>query len=181
VINNRNWIALFSQTGSEIVNISKSLSVYPDLVITNKLKGSDDIHQDIEDNLYLPPKPNIQDYRNIFNKLDNPIITLHGWMRIIPGEICNDYDIYNLHPGLINMYPELKGKDPQRRVFDMLKPPKYVGCVIHKAVEEVDAGKIILSDRLFNHYNTPNQLITTLHEMACNMWCNFFTKQLYVK
>ena len=31
----KTWIALFSQTGSEIVNISKKLERRPDLVITN--------------------------------------------------------------------------------------------------------------------------------------------------
>ena len=31
----KTWIALFSQTGSEIVNVSKRLDRRPDLVITN--------------------------------------------------------------------------------------------------------------------------------------------------
>ena len=30
------WVAFFSQTGSEIVNISKTINRWPDLVVTNK-------------------------------------------------------------------------------------------------------------------------------------------------
>ena len=30
------WIAFFSQTGSEIVNISRAIDRWPDLVVTNK-------------------------------------------------------------------------------------------------------------------------------------------------
>ena len=32
----RPWIAFFSQTGSEIVNISQALGREPDLIVTNK-------------------------------------------------------------------------------------------------------------------------------------------------
>ena len=30
------WVAFFSQTGSEIVNISRAIDRWPDLVVTNK-------------------------------------------------------------------------------------------------------------------------------------------------
>ena len=30
------WVAFFSQTGTEIVNISKKINRYPDLIVTNK-------------------------------------------------------------------------------------------------------------------------------------------------
>ena len=33
---NRPWIAFFSQTGSEIVAVSRLLGKYPDLIITNE-------------------------------------------------------------------------------------------------------------------------------------------------
>ena len=32
----RPWVAFFSQTGSEINNLSKSLGIYPDVIATNK-------------------------------------------------------------------------------------------------------------------------------------------------
>ena len=33
------WIAFFSQTGSEIVNISKAIGRVPDLIVTNNDEG----------------------------------------------------------------------------------------------------------------------------------------------
>ena len=33
---NRPWIAFFSQTGSEIVDIAKSLKKWPDVIVTNE-------------------------------------------------------------------------------------------------------------------------------------------------
>ena len=59
----------------------------------------------------------------LVNNLKHDLITLHGYLRIIPENICKQCKhIYNGHPGLINMYPELKGKDPQeaRRHLDAL-------------------------------------------------------------
>ena len=173
---NRPWIAMYSRTGSEIVNISKKLGKLPDLVITNNERSL--IH--VKNSVRTGTRPTAIDYRNIFDKFDrNPLITLHGWMRIIPGEICDEYDIYNLHPGLITSYPELRGKDPQKRVFEMLNTPQRVGCVIHRATAEVDAGEVVMSRSVLNTYNSINILTDVLHEMAGNMWIDFFEKELY--
>ena len=72
---------------------------------------------------------------------ENPIITLHGWLRIMPPEICNRYEIYNGHPGLITKYPELKGKDPQMRAWE--GDYEFCGSVLHRVTEGVDEGEII--------------------------------------
>ena len=177
MINNCPWIALYSHTGSEIYNISNRLKIQPDLVITNNNKGNDKLTcQSIK----TSSRPVAVDYRTIFSTVDaNPIITLHGWMRVIPAEICNEYEIYNLHPGLITHYPELKGKDPQERVFNMLNIPQYVGCVIHRAVAEVDSGEVIMSRRVLNTYSSAQILSHALHDMAGDMWVDFFKKELY--
>ena len=50
--------------------------------------------------------------------VDNTLITLNGWLRIVPPDKCAKYNIYNGHPGLITKYPELKGKDPQQRMWE---------------------------------------------------------------
>jgi len=182
MFDNRPWIALFSQTGSEIVKLSNRLGQFPDKIITNRANRAD-FHPGIlkydatRSVTTLKPTPSSDDYANVLH--DNAIITLHGWMRIIPPEICDKHTIYNLHPGLINEYPELKGKDPQEQVFKMLNPPAHVGCVLHRATGELDSGPIILSRRVINHYNTPNCLITGLHEMSGDMWLDFFQDELY--
>ena len=177
MIEGRPWIALYSHTGSEICNISKRLDYQPDLVITN----NEHLNSKLTNHtVKTSPRPSAVDYRTIFDTVDsNPIITLHGWMRIVPEEICDEYEIFNLHPGLITQYPELKGKDPQERVFNMLNIPQHVGCVIHRAVAEVDSGEIIMSRRVLNTYPSAQILSHALHDMAGDMWVDFFAKKLY--
>lgn len=177
MINNRPWIALFSHTGSEIVKISKITETTPDLIVTNKTNLTG-VHKDIKSCKSVKSKPSVRDYKKLFGN-DNPIITMHGWMRIVPPEICEQYDIYNLHPGLITESPELKGKDPQQKVFEMLNMPQNVGCVIHKASAEVDSGEIIMTRRTLNHFNTVNILTDVLHNMATEMWVEFFQNKLF--
>lgn len=179
MIDNRRWIALFSHTGSEIVNISNRLGYDPDLIITNNKPGTDTIHEGIRDVVYTKSKPSAEDYESLFE--GDPIVTLHGWMRIVPGSVCDNHTIYNLHPGLIDEYPELKGKDPQQQVFNMLNTPSHVGCVIHRATAQLDDGPITMSRRVTNHYATPNVLVKALHEMAGDMWVDFFENKLYMQ
>ena len=169
MLKNKKWAALFSHTGSEIVNISNRLKRTPDLIITNNTPGSDHIHEGIRDNIYTQKKPSVEDYRNVLEDAD--IVTLHGWMRIVPPEICREYDIYNLHPGLITMYPELKGADPQTRVAEHDDDRyKRIGCVIHKVVPEVDAGEILLVGSVRNDLYGEKAISCRLHDMALSLW-----------
>lgn len=177
MISNRPWVALYSHTGSEIVNISNRIGISPDLVVTNSTVP---VNKNIKHIVHTKSKPTSMDYRTLFETTgDDPIVTLHGWMRIVPGDICTDYNIYNLHPGLITQYPELKGKDPQQQVFKMLNEPQHVGCVLHRAVAEVDAGPVIMTRRVHNTYTSVHTLTDVLHEMAGSMWVDFFDKELY--
>lgn len=171
----RPWITLFSQTGSEIVNISNRLKQKPDLIITNKPFDSDTTHPDLTDIVYMPDRPTSQDYLDIFKLYNDPLITLHGWLRIIPGDICDMYNIINLHPGLITRYPELKGKDPQWRVFRMENLPSRVGCVIHQATAQVDSGEILMERSTLNHFPNGDVLCRHLHWMATDMWTDYLS------
>lgn len=176
MIDNRPWIALFSHTGSEIVSLCGHLRQKPELVATNNSSSK------ILGNIlkHLPHSPTSEEYDEIFKSAGkNPIITLHGWMRIIPEDICNKYEIYNLHPGLITEYPELKGKDPQEKIFKMLNLPSHVGCVIHRVTPELDSGEVIMSRKVFNSYPSVNMLNDVLHTMAFSMWVDFFEQELY--
>ena len=101
----KKWICFFSQTGSEINEIRKSLGVNPDLIVTNRkdLEGVNKELQDLTSLFYfLPNRPTESDYRelinthiNIFNEC---IITLHGYLRIMPKFMCEKFDIINSHP-----------------------------------------------------------------------------------
>ena len=171
------WIVFFSQTGAEIADISESLGRWPDLIITNKRP---DHLRTIDPRIIeygyteLPNKPIPDDYEVVLQ--DNAIITLHGWLRIMPKSICEKYLVYNGHPGLITKYPELKGKDPQVRAFEGKYP--VAGAVIHKVVAGVDEGKVIMEEK-FNAINLSlDELFRILRDRSLFMWTNFLKKVL---
>jgi len=166
------WIAFFSQTGTEIVDIAKSLDRWPDKIITNQRpehlrKINDELLE--REIIYLPNKPSVDDYNVVLE--DNALVTLHGWLRVMPPTICEKFLIYNGHPGLITEYPELKGKDPQIRAFEGKYP--VAGAVLHKVTAEVDEGKIIAEER-FNAFNLElDDLFRILRDRSLYMWTNF--------
>ena len=51
---NRPWIAFFSQTGSEIVEVSKLLGRWPDMIVTNErpehLRNQEIVISEIDEN-----------------------------------------------------------------------------------------------------------------------------------
>ena len=168
------WVAFFSQTGAEIADLSESLGVWPTRIITNQ-RPTDlrTIDPRIVEHGYIEVsnKPTEKEYMDILQYFDDPIITLHGWLRIMPEEVCKTYNIFNGHPGLITEYPELKGKDPQIRAFE----GKYeiAGAVIHKVTEGVDEGKVIMEER-FNTFNLSlDDLFRILRDRSLYMWTNF--------
>lgn len=181
----RPWICCFSQTGSEIHNLSNALGRYPNAIITNK-----QTHDTTNTNLLdvtkfrehklntiiwhqLQSKPVLADYERILSNYTNPIMTLHGYLRIVPKEMCDKYEIYNLHPGLINMYPELKGYNPQERAFT--GGYKKAGCVIHKVTPGVDEGEIMATGEVNIEDLTLVQVYESLHDCAFETWKNFLT------
>ena len=179
------WVALFSQTGQEIIDITNQIDRVPDLIISNNhpsnvlniLKGveyrwlssgTEAKTLDILDEVIKDP--------------DDTLITLNGWLRIVPPDKCEKYNIYNGHPGLITKHPELKGKDPQERAWSDIHKYDTVGSVIHRVVEEVDAGSI----NTYSEISTAN--ILTLDEMydalrstSLITWGSFLKERLYNK
>ena len=173
---NKKWVAFFSHTGNEIYNISKNIGRYPDRVITNKQPGDNTINKKLlnkTDIVYVKDRPDKEDYDRVI--WADSIVTLHGWMRVLPKMICKDYTVYNLHPGLITKYPELKGADPQRRVFECPDPDRYdrVGCVIHHVTPKVDDGKVIIERSTKNTFAGTSTLSCHLHQMATELWIDF--------
>jgi len=180
----RPWVAFFSQTGTEINNICNGLQIYPDAIITNR-HTTEGINQNLintttfrEHKLnrtiwyMLPNKPTLESYKEILSHFNNPVITLHGYLRIIPKEICGKYEIYNLHPGLIDKYPSLKGFNPQVKAFT--EGYKIAGCVIHRVVPEVDAGEILLSQGVSIEGLNLHGVYEALHDTALDLWKSFF-------
>lgn len=182
------WKALFTQTGSEIYEISKKLGRFPDAIITNKpVEKIEKINPNLLEAAYtrfifIPPKPTVEEYRTAIGVAG--IVTLHGFLRVLPPEICYWYNIFNGHPGLITHYPELKGKDPQARVWAEYKdmPRNKHGHIIHKVISAVDEGKVESSDYfftedLYKEYKTLDNYIAELHKLAIRNWVGFLRKK----
>ncbi len=107
------------------------------------------------------------------------LITLNGWLRIVPPDKCKKYNIYNGHPGLITKYPELKGKDPQKRAWKNIASYSKIGSVVHKVVPEVDAGEVIVekSTRTRDVLNI-DRAYNVLRTTSFNAWIEFLKEHL---
>lgn len=174
----RPWVALFSQTGSEIYNLSKKLNRTPDLIITNR-QNLDGVNQYLINEFgakifQISKSPSAEEYKHHIP--ENAFVTLHGWLRIIPGEICEQFEIYNLHPANLLLHPHLKGKDPQKRAAHELL--KWSGNTIHRCTSELDGGKIEEYSTVLIEGLLEFEVIDKLHKDATNLWFTFLNKKL---
>jgi|TARA_B100000035_G_C20697166_1_gene421050 folate-dependent phosphoribosylglycinamide formyltransferase PurN len=168
------WIAFFSQTGSEIADIAEALGRWPDRIITNERpEHLRTIDPRIEERNYwtFPNKPTEENYLEVLTYFPDALVTLHGWLRIVPKEVCNRSNIFNGHPGLITKYPELKGKDPQVKAFELKH--KVIGSVIHKVSAGVDEGEIISSNSVEVKNIGLEETFTILRKISLELWVDF--------
>ena len=183
------WKALFSQTGSEIYEVANKIGRLPDAIVTNKnIENIDKINPSLLEDafdrfIFIPRSPSVEEYVTAIRSAD--IVTLHGFLRILPAEICRKYRIYNGHPGLISKFPELKGKDPQAKVWWRHADTPYHlhGHVIHEVIPEVDAGQIVSEQsfeckHIYSTFNSLDNYIAKLHEVAIENWVHFLSKKL---
>ena len=178
----RNWIALFSQTGSEISDLSSALNRAPDFVITNANLDDVDSRVHVDFRINNEEAKTLDILENLDFNIDKTLITLNGWLRIVPPDKCNNYNIYNGHPGLITKYPELRGKDPQQRAWDNIDNYNEIGSVVHRVVQEVDAGEVtsvemVSTEDIGSLDATYNALRTT----SFDAWYRFLKERLYIK
>ena len=188
------WVAFYSQTGSEIVNISRAINRWPDLVVTNKQDDKTThvelvqrVRQQDTELLTLPKWPKEMDYTRAADKLnysilndawiENVFVTLHGYLRILPPDFTRASNIFNGHPGLITKHPELKGLDPQKKAWS--ENHIRVGCVIHKVIPELDSGEVVAEKMLHNNFETFIDLLDALHVASSELWINFLNERLH--
>ena len=176
----KQWVCFFSQTGSEIDQVRRLLGRDPDLIVFN---GNQDqvcksLLHDLESRfVVLPNRPSDQDYEELEKLLHtDSLITLHGWLRIIPGWFCNKHKILNGHPGLITKYPVLKGFNPQEKAFKLGLPSS--GSVIHDVVAEVDSGEILASKEVDIAGLTLEEVYEALHRSSVSLWAEFLKNML---
>ena len=117
---------------------------------------------------------------SIFNEKwrSDILVTLHGYLRILPASFCDKTRIFNGHPGLITKYPELKGFNPQEKTWNNKEKYDQVGCVIHRVIPELDSGEVVASADTQNVFESQEQLTGCLHSMSVNLWCEFLRNNL---
>ena len=176
------WIALFSQTGSEIANLSLALDTPPDVVITNATLDQIDSRVEVDFRVNNEEAKTLDILEDLDFNNDDTLITLNGWLRIVPSDKCKNYNIYNGHPGLITKYPELKGKDPQQRAWENIGSYSKIGSVVHKVVTEVDAGEVIVEKSVGTRdvYNL-SKAYDMLRKTSFDAWYSFLKERLYNK
>ena len=177
------WIALFSQTGSELREIEKAIGVSPTIVMTNS-KVFTDTSWNVTSTLMRKTHNEIVEWLSLSYPDEEVrkrvMITLHGYLRILPPSICDRYEIYNGHPALISQYPELKGKDPQVRTWQNNSQYPIIGSVVHRCVAEVDAGEIVSSVAYTNRVESQDEMFTRLKQSSFEAWYWFMRKKLCV-
>lgn len=164
------WFALYSQTGDEIQKIKKLLGGrVPDCVLSTNPQHVDletrrspkELHLLVEEQL----RRNLQ---------EGDIVTLHGYLHILSSDILAipGVKFYNGHPGLITMYPELKGKDPQLKVWEGFYP--IVGVVIHEVTDELDSGTVLMTSQIATNkefYKRPfESVLSDIKYLSVGLW-----------
>ena len=180
----KTWIAFFSQTGSEIVNLSKELGRKPDLIVTDNDEGGYRgtlWHPGVRElgvTVMYAKHDRLVEYfanSNVY-KPEDTLITLHGYLRIVPPSMCDKYEMYNGHPGLITYCPELKGKDPQERTWAGNYP--IIGSVVHKVTEGVDEGEVVSAVAYSNRSESKDELYSKLKQSSLEAWLWFLRGKL---
>lgn len=179
-----NWTVFVSQTGSEVYNISKELGILPKLLVTNNIKKiNTKVKEYLEIEgctiLEIPFRPLLDDYLQE-EILNSDIITLHGYLRVLPGDFINSYTgkIYNGHPALITKYPELKGLNKQEDVFYYKEKYPIIGSVIHKVTPILDDGEILEECYTNNDVTSLDDAYSKLKQTSYESWIKFFKKNV---
>lgn len=163
----KKWIALFSQTGSEIKNLTEKLGFRPDKVFTNNKNTNQWINNIKGTNIIVESHDELMKELDLFDS-DKYFITLHGYLRIIPEHLCSKFEIYNGHPGLITRYPQLKGFNPQERITSEME---VMGSVCHRVTPIVDDGEII-SEKVVDL--SMEDVYNKLKETSLEAWLDLF-------
>lgn len=181
------WVSFFSQTGSEIVEISTALNRWPDTICTNKsIQDIDTIHPILLEKcfnkiLFLKDKPSVEEYNTALRSARKSInvITLNGYLRIIPKKICDQNIIYNGHPGDIVNHPELKGFNPQEKAFKL--KIKNTGSVIHNVTPDIDEGTIVAIKKCNINLKCLDETYKILHKNSISLWVEFLSEYFNIK
>ena len=174
----KNWIALFSQTGSEIADLSIEIDRWPDYVITNSTGPVTPLLGDCS--VITNEQAKTLDILDelIYHPADT-LVTLNGWLKIVPSDKCKKSDPVFIFHYRFTKYPELKGKDPQERAWKSIHQYTHVGSVVHEVVEEVDGGNVIIEKEAATSEITDlDSAFFTLRNTSFDAWVEFLSIHL---
>ena len=83
-------------------------------------------------------------------------------------------EMYNGHPALITMYPELKGFNKQEDIAGNQEKYEWCGSVIHKVIPELDSGEVVVACSTKNTANTVDEAYKLLRGTSLRSWTIFF-------
>lgn len=70
------------------------------------------------------------------------LVVIYYWNYLIPEDIVNKYNIYNLHPSLLPKY-----RGPYPILFQLLHNESILGLTLHKLDSHFDTGDIYLQEQ----------------------------------
>lgn len=167
------WMMLFSHSGREV---SELLEAFPNRrvgVFTNR--GNAPFYT------YLPRiqgEPSKDIHERLEQFMIPALVTLHGYNRILPPGVVDNpnLEIYNVHPGDTELYPELRGKDPQEKAIKL--GLKTTGVIIHRVTNEVDVGEVVARSvvDILPGEDTLS-LVDRLRRISVSLWISFLRER----
>lgn len=115
------------------------------------------------------------DLADMINKeFEYDLIVLAGWMHILSNNFINNVktSIINLHPALPGTFPGHKAIEDAFEAYQK-GLIKYTGVMVHKVIEEIDAGEV-LGELVIPIY--PNDTIESLRDRI-----RYYEKSLLIK
>lgn len=180
------WVVMFSRSGKEIADICKRTERVPNLIITTKQfsKWDESLRVICNENdveIFMVDKLEAKDAEYLEEMIlyedatvDSVMITTHGWLYIIPEDICGRYKIFNGHPGDIVKHPELKGINPQEKAVEL--GLSSTGSVVHRTIAEVDEGQVLVRVPCKIKGLDLHHVYNRLRETSLEAWVEFFDK-----
>lgn len=163
------WVAIFSHSGSELASVIETIGREPDHIVTNQFEATK-IDERLRNKIEYMEAKDIHDWLTAVAD-DDPVVTLHGYNRIVPERALTE-KMYNVHPGDTIKYPELRGKDPQKKALELGLPT--TGVIIHQVDEGVDTGETqMIAVHDIKENMSEKDLIEELRQVAINLWSSF--------
>ena len=151
----KNTAVLISGRGSNLRSLikyskTKKSLIKINLVVSNNLsaKGLDYANKSKIKNIFIKysNRKNFEDrLLKVLKRNNVDLICLAGFMKILSGNFIRKFykPILNIHPSLL---PKYKGLNTHNRVIQ--NKDKYSGATVHIVSEKLDAGKIILQNKV---------------------------------